>query len=368
MKLLLFSDLHLDAQFSWLGVDSQAASGRRQALRQTLLNITRLARDLAADALLCGGDLYEHERASPDTAAFLRATFASLHPLPVYITPGNHDWFGPRSIYAQTEWSENVRIFSSAALTPATLHDGVTLWGAAHHGPATATGFLEGFSVPEPRDGIHVALFHGSEQGWTAGREGQDVYAPFAPHDVLRAGLRHAFLGHFHAPREAETHTYPGNPDPLSFGESGTRGAVEIDLHADGTIARRWHSVSQTSLKDVAVSVTDCASQHDVRARIADAVGTAPCFARVTLTGDLDPAVDLNLRELSDAAPWLHALVLRTEAVHPKYDLEALAAERTIRGEFVRDVRATISDPDEQRRVLVTGLRALAGRDDLEVI
>ena len=41
-------------------------------------SITVLARELNAEALFCGGDLYEHDRATPDTAGFLRATFADL--------------------------------------------------------------------------------------------------------------------------------------------------------------------------------------------------------------------------------------------------------------------------------------------------
>jgi hypothetical protein len=46
-----------------------------------------------------------------------------------------------------------------------------------------------------------------------------------------------------------------------------------------------------------------------------------------------------------------------------------LALEQTVRGQFVRDVRAdpTLTD-DQRRRVLVTGLRALDGRtDELDV-
>jgi DNA repair exonuclease SbcCD nuclease subunit len=42
--------------------------------------------------VLFGGDLYEHERFSPDTGQFLRAMFEGIHPTPVYISPGNHDW------------------------------------------------------------------------------------------------------------------------------------------------------------------------------------------------------------------------------------------------------------------------------------
>ena len=58
MKVVHFSDLHLDAPFAWLGGQPQVARKRRQALRDTLSRIVELTVAAQADALLCGGDLY----------------------------------------------------------------------------------------------------------------------------------------------------------------------------------------------------------------------------------------------------------------------------------------------------------------------
>jgi hypothetical protein len=98
---------------------------------------------------------------------------------------------------------------------------------------------------------------------------------------------------------------------------------------------------------------------------------------RVTLSGEIGPDVDLNLDDLNSGA--LHVdgggqsgsqlvVVARLGRVSVGYDLEALSDERTVRGQFVRDVRAATDLTDDQRRkVLTTGLRALDGRQDLEV-
>jgi hypothetical protein len=61
--------------------------------------------------------------------------------------------------------------------------------------------------------------------------------------------------------------------------------------------------------------------------------------------------------------------VARLGRLDVAYDIDALAGERTVRGQFVRDVRDAEDLSDEQRRrVLITGLRALDGRrQDLEV-
>lgn len=66
MRLLHFADLHLDTLFRW--APPELARARRRALRSTLTRICRLAAELRADALCCGGDLFEQKRFTPDTA------------------------------------------------------------------------------------------------------------------------------------------------------------------------------------------------------------------------------------------------------------------------------------------------------------
>ncbi len=212
-RIVHFADLHLDAGFAWAGATSSVARQRRQGLRNALVRIVAIAREAEADALFCGGDLYEHDRVTPDTAEFLRETFAGLAPTPVYVAPGNHDWYGPQSIYALTDWSANVHVFREARLLPVPLGPSLTLWGGAHLAPANTGNFLSGFRVRGP--GAHIALFHGAERSWFAEQgSAKQPHAAFDAGEIEAAGLLHAFVGHYHRPKDAERHTYPGNPDP----------------------------------------------------------------------------------------------------------------------------------------------------------
>ena len=369
MKLLHFADLHLDTLFGW--ATRPQARARRHALRQTLQRICRLAAEQQVDALTCGGDLYEQDRFTPDTAEFLRTTFAEIAPLRVYLAPGNHDWFGPKSLYRQVAWSPNVHIFDTDELQPITLADGLTLWGAAHRAPANTRGFLDDFRVD--RGGVHLGLFHGSAQGDLAIQPTEKVpHAPFRAAQIRQSGLHHALLGHFHHPVDAPDHTYPGNPDPLTFGESWPGEAVLVTIADDGAITRQRLPTATSTVGDIDVDITGVTHAGQARQKVLDALADLSGHVRVTLHGALGPDVDLRAADIDAACPAnLEALVTRfgSLTVALTDDYEQLATEQTVRGQFVRDVLAadTLSD-DQRHRVLLTGLRALDERaGDLEV-
>ena len=65
MRLLLFSDLHLETGFAW--APPEVGRARRDALRECLRRIMALASSLRVDGVCCGGDLYEHDRSRADT-------------------------------------------------------------------------------------------------------------------------------------------------------------------------------------------------------------------------------------------------------------------------------------------------------------
>jgi DNA repair exonuclease SbcCD nuclease subunit len=364
MKLLIFSDLHLDTGFQSAG--QAVARARRQALRLTLQRICELADEEGVDAILSAGDLYEHERFSPDTTEFLRKTFADAGRR-VFLAPGNHDWYGPRSLYRQVEWSQNVHVFSEDRLSPVELDDGISLWGAAHRAPANTDGFLDGFAVD--RGGINVALFHGSESSDFRWQDsGKIAHAPFAAAQIEQAGLLHAFVGHFHTPKDGAWHTYPGNPDPLSFGESGDRAAVVAEIGQDGAVTTSRHRVATSKVSDVDVDLSGATHSGEVRERVAAAIAGSEGYVRVTLSGEVGPDVDVQLSDLTSLGSHLAALVPRLGRVAVAYDFVRLAEEPTVRGQFIREVQAADLDDDTRRRVLITGLRALDGRTaELEV-
>lgn len=366
MRILLVSDVHLDSPFAWW--KPQVSRRRRQALRDALARTVQLAIDERVDAICCGGDLFEHDRVSPDTSRFLRAQFELAHPIPIFVAPGNHDWFGPESLYRRVSWSPNVHVFEDGRLVPVTIVEGLTLWGAAHLAPSRTPNFLGNFRVD--RSGVHLGLFHGAEIGSAYLDEpGKQPHAPFRAEEIERAGLHFALLGHYHLPRDDARFTYPGNPEPLTFGERGRRGPVIVTVEQDGSVRTERHIVAVSVVHDLEIDVGGCASRQEIRQRITDTLADRNGYARITLTGEVAPEVELCAADFEDLGRNLDAPpVVRLESVRIAFHLATIAQEPTVRGQFVRDVQASGLPAAEGQRVIVTGLRALAGRSDLEVL
>ncbi len=361
-RIVHFADLHLDAPFAW--ANPKTSAQRRANRRRALERIVELAQAEHADAITCGGDLFEHELVTPDTVEFLRRTFEGAR-RPVLLAPGNHDWYGPESPYERTAWPSNVRIFESDDPVAVELADGIRLWGIAHTGPVTPANLVG--RLRTDGDDVHLLLAHASETGGLAWQgEGKQAHAPFAASDLDRCGVDLALLGHYHAPRDGERFSYPGNPDPLEFGEDGERGALLVTIGPDRTIERERRRVAVSEVHDVDVDVDGARDRDEVSARLGETIRGMGGCVRATLRGELGADVQLDLRELETAGDGLDGLVVRAGALTYAYDLETIRTEPTVRGQFVRDADA-IDDDDLRRRVVLTGLRALAGRDDLDV-
>lgn len=367
MKVAHLADAHLDSAFRLFS--PEVARQRRQAIEAALRAALEEAANAGVDAIFIAGDLYEHDRVAPDTGEFLRTVFAQVAPTPVFVAPGNHDWFGPPSLYARLDWSPNVHVFTTDRLEPFELAEGLTLWGAAHCAPANTDGFLDQFSVD--RDGVNIALFHGSEQSAFAFQEeGKVPHAPFRAGQIGASGLAHVFSGHFHTPVDADAYTYPGNPEPLSFGERATPtpGLVLATIGNDGRVERERCKVGQTEVRDVQLDVTGCASGNDVRQRTAAELGELTGCVRVTVTGEVAAEVDVSMADIERSAPAAMAVVARAGALTTAYDIESIQAENTVRGAFVADVLSTDLPDALKQKIVVSGLRALEGRSDLEVV
>jgi exonuclease SbcD len=373
LKIALLADVHLEAKFSMLPLHARKV--RRFNIRRALETAVETAVSRGVDAIMIAGDLYEEERFSPDTAEFCRRIFGDASPVPVLLAPGNHDWYGPNSMYAALRWTPNVHVFRTNSLEPYDLEDGVRVWGFAHLSPATEIRPLDNFSV-EGRADIHLGLIHGAETSRLRAELALDPnkrsYAPFDEKQIEKSGLHHVFAGHFHSPSRSRWCTYPGNPDPLSFHEGGgqlKRGLVILEVSERGEVREVERvEVAQSRVCAVEVDVTEVPDSSALLDEIERRLGESAlqgwvegAFLLVRLVGRLSATIDLSDVEanLGRRMTSVAALVVDTSGLRPGLSLDSIRAERSIRGEFVRLVEASGLEADIEAQVLHVGLEAL---------
>jgi len=371
VRILHFADLHLDRSFAGLSVAPSEAAKRREELRAALRRIVDLALQLDVDAITVGGDLYEHERAGPDTGNFIAAEFARIAPKRVLIAPGNHDPYVPDSLYWRLDWPPNVHIFQTMSWEPVELSDTVTLWGAGHRGPAIRDNLLAALSADRSR--TNIALLHASDL--SAVPEGKPAHCPFTGEDIERSGLDFALLGHYHElrlrPRESTRYAYPGSPEPLDFSEAGDHYVLLLTADGQG-VSCKPRKVNEVIYQTRAIDITGMSTSDAIRKEIcslAEDEAAASAIVRVTLIGQPESDLDLDLSALlqstHDRFRYLDPIIDKTDT---PFDLEQIEEETTTRGAFVQMLQQQVAAaPSAElpalQNALYYGLRAFAGQE-----
>lgn len=360
LRILLFSNLLLDRPYEW--APPAVADARRESARGALVELLGAARSHAVDVIACAGDLFDRRTVAPATIQWLIAALRSAGSR-VLIAPGNRDFVGPLGGYPRHEWPHNVTIFEEARFTPVEVADGVTVWGTAHTEAHRSRGFFDGFRVD--RDGVNLALFHGAERSGFDREPNLESCAPFDESAIEAAGFDHALVGHFQDSYFGRVHTYPGAPIAHDFGNGATGGAALLTLD-DGRIEREYLDLASPPFHEVEIDLTGVKSEREAVKRVATCLTGRSGVLSVRLSGRLPSELVLQREDLLRAGQTADELILQWN-VDVDVGLDGLEAEQTVRGQFVRDVLASATMSDERRqRVLLIGLRSLAGSDTLE--
>ena len=308
MKILHSADWHLDTPQPGLRSHQLSIPGK----------IADLARREKCDLMLLSGDLFD----GPYTRESLDAVRRALRALaiPVFISPGNHDFCSPASPWLTEVWPENVHIFASAAITSVAVPGlNCRVYGAGFQS-MDCPGLLEGFQA-DCTEKYALGVFHG------APLKAKSPYNPITQQQVENSALDYLALGHVHQTGSFRAGStlcaWSGCPMGRGFDETGEKGVLIVTL---GETARaeffplgfpQFHDLTVDAKGDAAAALRSvlppvCTSDH----------------YRVTLTGE---AEEVNTAALKSIYPHLPNLLLQDSTI-PPIDLWANAGEDSLEG------------------------------------
>ena len=327
IKILHSGDWHLDSPLQGR-TETQAAMLRREllAIPGKLATLCDLEN---CDLVLLSGDLFD----GAYTQATYRAVYDALEKMqvPVFISPGNHDFISPDSPYEKESWPENVFIFKKQQVQWVELPKlGLRVCGA---------GF-QSMDCPSLLDDIHgeglaVGVFHGDPT------QLHSPYNPVTKQQVENSGLAYLALGHVHkgeAFRAGQTLcAWPGCPMGRGWDEQGEKGALIVTI--EDTALMRFVPLNAPQFHDLTVSLADGIGS------VLPAVANED-FYRITLTGEGEQPDLIDLRTEFWAFPNLE---LRDQTVRP-VNLWEGAGEDSFEGVYFGMLKAALTQAGEAEK------------------
>ena len=347
IKILHSGDWHLDSPLQ--GRSPEQASFLRRELLKIPGKIADLCREEQCDLMLLSGDLFD--------GAYTQQTYRTVYEalqhagVPVFITPGNHDYISPESPYEKEAWPENVHIFKSQQIQWVDLQKlNLRVYGAGFQS-MDCPSLLEGFHAEENA----VGVFHGDPT------QVNSPYNPVTKNQVAQSGLRYLALGHVHKGDgfwTADTLcAWPGCPMGRGWDEQGDKGVLIVTVD------------QQTQVKFVPL---DGPQFFDISVDFRDGVGSVlPAvanndFYRITLTGEAESIDVETLREDFAAFP---NLVLRDQTRKP-VDLWQSVGEDNFEGMYFGLLKDALADaePATKEKILLAAKLSRQILDGQEVV
>lgn len=332
IKILHSADWHLDSP---LGLkDAHQARKLKEELAKIPQKIAALVKTQHCDLVLLSGDLLDGA-ASAATVASLKQAFRDME-VPVFITPGNHDFAGANSLWANEVFPENVHIFKKSAMESVALPElDCRVYGAGFSA-MDCDGLLQGFTAGQ-EERYAIGILHGDPT------QVNSPYCPITTAQVEHSNLDYLALGHIHKGdsfRKGKTLcAWPGCPMGRGYDEEGEKGVLLVTLDDDATA--RFIPLNTPQFYDLEVAAGE--DPTVALAGVLPPVGNDH-FYRVTFVGASEP---FDVDTLYD--PKFPNLLLRDKTT-PPVDIWSSADTDTFEGMYFNRLKAMMEDADEDTR------------------
>lgn len=354
MKILHSADWHLDSPL--VGFSGGQAAALRQALLSVPGKLAELCQKENCDLVLLSGDLFDG-KCTPESLRAVQTALKSMA-VPVFITPGNHDYISPSSPYVTELWPENVHIFTRQELESVVLPElDCRIYGAGFTA-MDCPGLLQHFTA-DCSEAYAIGILHGDPT------QASSPYCPVTRPQAQKSGLAYLALGHIHKGGSFTAGGtlcgWPGCPMGRGYDEEGEKGAYIVTLGEEAGL--RFVALDVPRFHDLYIPAGE-----DAQGSVAAALPPVDNqdYYRITLTGPSEP---VDLSALQAAFSGFPNLLLRDQTTAP-IDPWAALEEDSFAGMYFRQLHKAMdtADEDGKRQILLAARISRQILDGQEVV
>ena len=362
IRILHTSDFHMDSPFESLSEGKAAI--RRAELRQLPQKIARLAAAEQVNLVLLCGDLLDSDSAFKETGEELINSLRMIS-VPVFIAPGNHDYYHEKAVYASENLPDNVYVFKKNSIDYFDFPEkGFRIYGAAFT-DRYSPSLMKDFHADRVPGIVNIMCLHGELDA------PETSYNPISRNQIRDSRLDYLALGHVHKAsglkNEGDTfYSYSGCPEGRGFDETGEKTVNIIDL-AEGKCNLRTVSVAARKYEQLEVDISEKDPLFSIQLALPD--DTIKDIFRITLKGETEKSVPVNeiYKQISDLF-----FELRIEdRTTLKRNIWETGGENTLRGSFLSKMRERFDKAENEtdKEIIEMAVRwGIAAIDNCEEI
>lgn len=272
LKILHSADWHLDTPFA--GFSEKQRTRLSQELRKVPGRILEIAHAEQVDMVLLSGDLFDGQ-GSRESVDLMRHTLREFQ-VPVFISPGNHDFCCPGSPWLEERWPDNVHVFTGGLESVAVPEHNCRVYGAGYQS-MDCQPLLQGFAA-QGEEAYCIGVFHADPI------VRQSPYSAVTAAQVRESGLDYLALGHIHKAGAFHAGStlcaWPGCPMGRGWDETGDKGVYIVTLEETAQI----RTVSTAFLRFYDLEAEMDLHGESILEQVLPPVGSDD-FYRITLTG-----------------------------------------------------------------------------------
>lgn len=334
IRILHTADLHMDSPFEAL--TSGKAAARRAELRELPGKIARVAAKEKVDMILMAGDILDSDSFFRETGEELFRVLRNV-PVPVFIAPGNHDYYSLKSPYAHADVPSNVYVFSKNEIEFFDFSDlGFRVFGAGFT-DKNAGPLLRRFNT-EKKEGISdIMCIHGEVV--REGMSGESKYNPVTVSQIESSRMDYIGFGHIHKAsgllKAGDTYySWPGCPEGRGFDECGEKTVNIVELN-DGECDLKTVPVNSRRYETMEIDITGRNPLLAVQMELPD--DTVRDIYRIILKGEADSPVNTGAI-YSSLSHYFFELCVK-DMTRMNSDIWERAGEDSLRGIFLAKMK-----------------------------
>ncbi len=359
MKIIHCSDIHLDSKME-ANLDKDKAKQRKNEILLSFKNMVQFASEDKVEIIIIAGDLFDKNKISVKAKNIVKDTIKANPNIEFIYLKGNHD----EQDFTDGEIIRNLKTFNKQT------------WTSYRYGEIVITGIEFGEkdnyeiykSLMLNQNDFNIVVLHGQESNYEDKKDKTEIVNL---KELRNKNIDYLALGHIHKYKMESLdnrgiYCYSGCLEGRGFDECGDKGFVLLDIK-DNKINTEFIKNSTRNLEEIEVDISGTMTTTEVEAKIDNKIQNIEKenLIKIILTGKVDinseRDIDYLLKRYNNKFYFLK--------IYDKTTLEInyldYQNDVSLKGEFIRTILKEDIPEEEKKEIIVTGIKALSGEEDL---